>query len=161
MTILGVPSVYPWERIEAGENSLFIYIYIYEVCKWLSPYTDLVAVGWWACRLLSFGTSSDLLMVFVCTPDSCLSLVAAVELLRQRKGGHFYDEDPKRLQYLARVPEWIDKRKQWRSLEFFRVFFLCCTDLSWVRLGFCFPNPPPPFFGQTFVLFCPVGSDCV
>lgn len=36
----------------------------------------------------------------------------AVRWLRKRKDGHFYDEDPKRLEYLAHVPEWINQREK-------------------------------------------------
>ncbi|CAM9480213.1 unnamed protein product [Pylaiella littoralis] len=32
-----------------------------------------------------------------------------VQWFRNRKGGHFFDEDPKRLEYLAHVPDWIDQ----------------------------------------------------
>lgn len=44
----------------------------------------------------------------------CHHVVAkpTVQWFRNRqKGGHFFDEDPKRVEYLAQAPEWIDKRE--------------------------------------------------
>ena len=44
----------------------------------------------------------------------CLRPLAAakVQWFRSReKGGHFFDEDPRRVEYLAHAPEWIDQRE--------------------------------------------------
>lgn len=43
--------------------------------------------------------------------------MALVQWFRQRqKGGHFFDEDPKRIEYLAHVPDWINQRERDRNV---------------------------------------------
>lgn len=48
----------------------------------------------------------------------CLTLhPATVQYFRKRqKDGHFFDEDPKRIDYLAHVSDWIDQREGERGV---------------------------------------------
>lgn len=60
-------------------------------------------------------SSRPLLSAFMPLCGSFFVVVIAtnptVQWFRNREGGHFFDEDPKRLEYLAHVPEWMDQRE--------------------------------------------------